>query len=153
MQCVKSKSNNRKLILEEFELETSTRNKDTLKDGFFKSFYSNGSLKEHGYYTLGIKDGVFTKYTKDSTLIAQDKYVNVLGKEILTAWNKFDENGAKIKEKSFWYDVELNRNENLYDSSWFVSVSIDSLHFIEGLEIYMGELGLTDDSCNSNDLN
>ena len=25
-----------------------------------------------------------------STLIAQDKYVNVLGKEILTAWNKFD---------------------------------------------------------------
>jgi uncharacterized protein len=49
---------------------------DSLKQGKWVSFYNSGILQSEGYYKYGIKDGYFKDYFPDGTLKNVSKYVN-----------------------------------------------------------------------------
>lgn len=49
---------------------------DSLKHGKWVSFFANGVLESEGYYKYGIKDGFFKDYYIDGTLKTVSKYIN-----------------------------------------------------------------------------
>jgi uncharacterized protein len=49
---------------------------DSLKQGKWVTFFANGILASEGYYKLGIKDGYFKDYFPDGTLKSISKYIN-----------------------------------------------------------------------------
>ena len=51
-------------------------NSDTLKEGKWVSFYTNGNLKTEEYYSAGIKNGYFKTYSEDGNLLSVLKYIN-----------------------------------------------------------------------------
>jgi len=51
-------------------------NYDSLKQGKWVTFYSNGNLQSEGYYSAGIKNGYFKEYSQDGNLVSVTKYVN-----------------------------------------------------------------------------
>lgn len=99
-------------LIEQFE-EIETENGSYFKNGYYKSWYSNGQIKSNGNYKNNKKDGKWTNYYKSGQIRSVLEITNdtLNGKFI-----KYYENGQINLEGSFVMGKENGESKEFYES-------------------------------------
>jgi antitoxin component YwqK of YwqJK toxin-antitoxin module len=78
-----------------------------LRDGTWKSYYPDGSLRFKGDYIQGNPDGIHTYYYEDGKVKEGQFYRNGIREK---TWKKYDEAGNQLLTIGYKNDVEVNIN-------------------------------------------
>jgi antitoxin component YwqK of YwqJK toxin-antitoxin module len=78
-----------------------------LKDGQWKAFYADGTLKFKGTYSQGNPDGQHLYYYESGKLKEEQNYRMGIRQK---TWKKFDEEGTVILSITYKDDVEISIN-------------------------------------------
>jgi len=98
--------------------------KDGLPDGKSAYFFNSGKIMESGWMAMGLKTGLWTRYTETGKVVATGYYES--GKKTGT-WLVYDENGSKR--------MEMNYANGEKTGTW---TSWDESGAVAGTKIYGG---------------